>query len=176
MAGEVHLVPFRTQKLSPRAPMVLRRKSVGEQDVADQQGAFCVLDRGAITGWVMAPLFCIKKEFYPIVLPIYELCWQKASRFLHRRNRTSCSNYATIFVPLGIVNTDDGDQRRWHAWMRWPHNDRGAWKAQVSRLIRRGSQEARLAEGDFAFACWPPCPRGKDHDIRAWRVEGCRSG
>ena len=24
MAGEVHLVPFRTQKLSPRAPMVLR--------------------------------------------------------------------------------------------------------------------------------------------------------
>ena len=40
MAGEAHLVPFRTQKLSPRAPMVLRSKSVGEQDVADQQGAF----------------------------------------------------------------------------------------------------------------------------------------
>ena len=40
MAGEAHLVPFRTQKLSPRAPMVLRSKSVGEQDVADQQGVF----------------------------------------------------------------------------------------------------------------------------------------
>lgn len=40
MAGEVHLVPFRTQKLSPLAPMVLRSQSVGEQDVADQQGAF----------------------------------------------------------------------------------------------------------------------------------------
>ena len=40
MAGEAHLVPFRTQKLSPRAPMVLRSESVGEQDVADQRGAF----------------------------------------------------------------------------------------------------------------------------------------
>ena len=40
MAGEAHLVPFRTQKLSPRAPMVLRSESVGEQDVADQLGAF----------------------------------------------------------------------------------------------------------------------------------------
>ena len=43
MAGKAHLVPFRTQKLSSRAPMVLRRKSVGEQDVADQQGAFAIL-------------------------------------------------------------------------------------------------------------------------------------
>ena len=41
MAGEVHPVPFRTRKLSPPAPMVLRSKSVGEQDVADQRGAFC---------------------------------------------------------------------------------------------------------------------------------------
>ena len=40
MAGEVHPVPFRTRKLSPPAPMVLRSKSVGEQDVADQRGAF----------------------------------------------------------------------------------------------------------------------------------------
>ena len=40
MAGEAHLVPFRTQKLSPRAPMVLRRESVGEQDAAGQQRAF----------------------------------------------------------------------------------------------------------------------------------------
>lgn len=46
MAGEVHPVPFRTRKLSPPAPMVLRRKSVGEQDVADQRGAFPV-PRGA---------------------------------------------------------------------------------------------------------------------------------
>ena len=42
MAGEVHPVPFRTRKLSPLAPMVLRSKSVGEQDVADQRGAFAV--------------------------------------------------------------------------------------------------------------------------------------
>ena len=42
MAGEAHLDPFRTQKLSPRAPMVLRSQSVGEQDAADQQGAFFV--------------------------------------------------------------------------------------------------------------------------------------
>ena len=42
MAGEAHLVPFRTQKLSPRAPMVLRSQSVGEQDAADQLGAFRV--------------------------------------------------------------------------------------------------------------------------------------
>ena len=40
MAKVVHLVPFRTQKLSPLAPMVLRSKSVGEQDVADQQRIF----------------------------------------------------------------------------------------------------------------------------------------
>ena len=40
MAGEAHLVPFRTQKLSPRAPMVLRSESVGEQDAAGQQRAF----------------------------------------------------------------------------------------------------------------------------------------
>ena len=40
MAGEAHLAPFRTQKLSPRAPMVLRRESVGEQDAAGQQRAF----------------------------------------------------------------------------------------------------------------------------------------
>ena len=40
MAGEAHPVPFRTRKLSPRAPMVLRSESVGEQDVADQRGAF----------------------------------------------------------------------------------------------------------------------------------------
>ena len=46
MAGEAHLVPFRTQKLSPRAPMVLRSKSVGEQDVADQQGVF-FMSRGS---------------------------------------------------------------------------------------------------------------------------------
>ena len=42
MAGEAHLVPFRTQKLIPRAPMVLRSQSVGEQDAADQLGAFRV--------------------------------------------------------------------------------------------------------------------------------------
>lgn len=41
MAGEAHPVPSRTRKLSPRAPMVLRRKSVGEQDAAGHQGAFC---------------------------------------------------------------------------------------------------------------------------------------
>ena len=46
MAGEVHPVPFRTRKLSPPAPMVLRRKSVGEQDVADQRGAFSCAEGG----------------------------------------------------------------------------------------------------------------------------------
>ena len=40
MAGEAHPVPSRTRKLSPRAPMVLRSQSVGEQDAADQPGAF----------------------------------------------------------------------------------------------------------------------------------------
>ena len=42
MAGEAHPVPSRTRKLSPRAPMVLRSQSVGEQDAADQLGAFSV--------------------------------------------------------------------------------------------------------------------------------------
>ena len=46
MAGEVHPVPFRTRKLSPPAPMVLRSKSVGEQDVADQRGAFSCAEGG----------------------------------------------------------------------------------------------------------------------------------
>ncbi len=41
MAGEAHPVPSRTRKLSPRAPIVLRSKSVGEQDAAGHQGAFC---------------------------------------------------------------------------------------------------------------------------------------
>ena len=40
MAGEVHPVPFRTRKLSPPAPRVLRRKAVGERVVADLRGAF----------------------------------------------------------------------------------------------------------------------------------------
>ena len=40
MAGEAHPVPSRTRKLSPLAPMVLRRKSVGEQGAAVHQGAF----------------------------------------------------------------------------------------------------------------------------------------
>ena len=47
MAGEVHPVPFRTRKLSPPAPMVLRSKSVGEQDVADQRGAFSCAEGAA---------------------------------------------------------------------------------------------------------------------------------
>lgn len=46
MAGEVHPVPFRTRKLSPPAPMVLRSESVGEQDVADQRGAFSYAEGG----------------------------------------------------------------------------------------------------------------------------------
>ena len=41
MAGEAHPVPSRTRKLSPRAPMVLRSESGGEQDAAGHQGAFC---------------------------------------------------------------------------------------------------------------------------------------
>ena len=40
MAGEAHPVPCRTRKLSPRAPMVLRSESVGEQVAADQRGTF----------------------------------------------------------------------------------------------------------------------------------------
>ena len=54
MAGEAHPVPFRTRKLSPRAPMVLRGKPVGEQDVADQRGAFflCMNDLLRIAGEV----------------------------------------------------------------------------------------------------------------------------
>lgn len=47
MAGEAHPVPFRTRKLSPPAPMVLRSQSVGEQGAADQRGAFA---RGAAPG------------------------------------------------------------------------------------------------------------------------------
>jgi hypothetical protein len=46
MAGEAHPVPFRTRKLSPRAPMVLRGKPVGEQGAADQRGAFAVRGPG----------------------------------------------------------------------------------------------------------------------------------
>ena len=46
MAGEAHPVPSRTRKLSPRAPMVLRGKPVGEQDVADRRRAFRRKHRG----------------------------------------------------------------------------------------------------------------------------------
>ena len=53
MAGEVHPVPFRTRKLSPLAPMVLRSESVGEQDVADQQGAFCVRGRLSFLSYIL---------------------------------------------------------------------------------------------------------------------------
>ncbi len=42
MAGEVHPVPFRTRKLSPPAPMVLRGQPVGEQVAADRRRAFAV--------------------------------------------------------------------------------------------------------------------------------------
>ena len=65
MAGEAHLVPFRTQKLSPRAPMVLRSKSVGEQDVADQQGAFLCREDLASAGssflleWGIVLVLCL---------------------------------------------------------------------------------------------------------------------
>ena len=71
MAGEAHLVPFRTQKLSPRAPMVLRSKSVGEQDVADQQGAFLCREDLTFVGssfWLLQHLFsrrlCLNLKFY----------------------------------------------------------------------------------------------------------------
>jgi hypothetical protein len=40
VAGVAHPVPFRTRKLSPRAPMVLRGKPVGEQGVAGPRRAF----------------------------------------------------------------------------------------------------------------------------------------
>ena len=40
MAGEAHPVPSRTRKLSPRAPIVLRVKPVGDQDAAGRLGAF----------------------------------------------------------------------------------------------------------------------------------------
>ena len=40
MAGEAHPVPSRTRKLSPRAPIVLRGKPVGDQDAAGRLGAF----------------------------------------------------------------------------------------------------------------------------------------
>ena len=39
MVEGVHLVPFRTQKLSPPAPMVLSGKPMEEQDIADLQQA-----------------------------------------------------------------------------------------------------------------------------------------
>ena len=56
MAGEAHPVPCRTRKLSPRAPMVLRSESVGEQVAADQRGTFA----GAAGHCPGAPaLFCI---------------------------------------------------------------------------------------------------------------------
>ena len=66
MAGEVHLVPFRTQKLSPRAPMVLRSKSVGEQDVADQQGAFAISSTRAVPDQGRPFFFVRQLSFTPV--------------------------------------------------------------------------------------------------------------
>ena len=75
MAGEVHPVPFRTRKLSPPAPMVLRSQSVGEQDAADQQGAFsCRETSGAREGPFLrsrlllpgiVPIWCARPRQHP---------------------------------------------------------------------------------------------------------------
>ena len=65
MAGEVHPVPFRTRKLSPPAPMVLRSKSVGEQDVADQRGAFYVDSPSAAWRAGRPPSLCVGHGMRP---------------------------------------------------------------------------------------------------------------
>ena len=50
MAGGARPDPFRTRKLSRRAPMVLRGKPVGEQGAADRWTAFATRTRGGERG------------------------------------------------------------------------------------------------------------------------------
>ena len=96
MAGEVHPVPFRTRKLSPPAPMVLRSKSVGEQDVADQRGAFAVDRRQTINRspgvFLFIYLQCFGRSSYKEFLPLFisRSFLGLAPRFLMR---------APLFVP-----------------------------------------------------------------------------
>ena len=50
MEEGTHPDPFRTRKLSPPSPMVLRRKAVGEQDAAGLTGGFSAGSRGRREG------------------------------------------------------------------------------------------------------------------------------
>ena len=59
MAGEAHPVPSRTRKLSPRAPIVLRVKPVGDQDAAGRLGAFSPQEGPAPSA---GPLFCAQAQ------------------------------------------------------------------------------------------------------------------
>ena len=69
MAGEAHPVPCRTRKLSPRAPMVLRSESVGEQVAADQRGTFA----GAAGHCPGAPAFFCIPALSALQIPRYSI-------------------------------------------------------------------------------------------------------
>ena len=69
MAGEAHPVPCRTRKLSPRAPMVLRSESVGEQVAADQRGTFA----GAAGHCPGAPAFFCGLAWSALQIPGYSI-------------------------------------------------------------------------------------------------------
>ena len=69
MAGEAHPVPCRTRKLSPRAPMVLRSESVGEQVAADQRGTFA----GAAGHGPGAPAFFCIHALSALQIPRYSI-------------------------------------------------------------------------------------------------------
>ena len=125
MAGEAHPVPFRTRKLSPRAPMVLRRKAVGEQGAADQQGAF---SRGG--GPVPAPAgagppLLARMPAAPPGPPAQDVCvpW-RPSRPLHAAGRGA---YITSSRRTGRGR------------------DRGPWRG---RTLRTGYRDRRDRETD----------------------------
>ena len=94
MAGEAHLVPFRTQKLSPRAPMVLRRESVGEQDAAGQQRAFVPEREGSASA---LPSLCIYMHMFGLAEgPLHHAGALPASAFYAGNSHATLHGYAVF--------------------------------------------------------------------------------
>ena len=97
-------VPFRTRKLSPIAPRVLRGRPVGGQGAADRWTApsrALELRRGRPRG---LPLFCVKTSQYSCISPVTRLGLWVMSFYLKTINRITRAIAMTTMIKSRIVS------------------------------------------------------------------------
>ena len=101
-AGGARPVPFRTRKLSPRAPRVLRRKSVGGQGAADRWTAPSADPREEAPGETRGP-FAIpgRPRSRPRRGPFCALCGRGASN-IARRTSSILLNQFLCFLEISL--------------------------------------------------------------------------